>query len=321
MGQDIHVVVEHIRGQVMEITYVMLGAARTLAAKTGGEVVAILLGHDAQGLAKGMAARRILYIDHPALAEFTPDAYQHALAETISEARPRVVLFGNTTIGSDVASALSVRLGVPLVSSCSRVTPDGKLTLQLCGGKILAEAELPEGTTLVTMVPGGHAAEEGQSPQDPEIVARPAPTLEPLRVNLKGYLEPEVGDVDISKEPILVAVGRGIQRQDNLELAEELAQALGGVVCASRPVVDQGWLPASRLVGKSGKQVKPKLYLALGVSGAPEHVEAISDSEVVLAINTDPAAPVFSIARYGAVADLFEVVPVLTERIREARSA
>ncbi len=320
MGQDVHVVIEHIRGQVLDISFMMLGAARTLAAKTGGEVVAVLLGHNAQGLAKGLAARRLLYVDHPALAEFTPDAYQCVLAEMVSEAKPRVVLFGNTTIGSDVASALSVRLGVPLVSSCSRVTPDGKLTLQLCGGKILAEAELPEITTFITMVPGGHTAEEGQSHEDPEIVTRPAPTLEPLRVSLKGYLEPEVGDVDISKEPILVAVGRGIQRQDNLELAEELAQALSGVVCASRPVVDQGWLPVSRLVGKSGKQVKPRLYLALGISGAPEHVEAISDSEVVLAINTDPAAPIFSIAKYGVVVDLFDVVPLLTERIRQARS-
>lgn len=319
MSADIYVVIEHLRGQLADISYVMLSAARVLAAQAGGEVVGLLLGHNAQGLAKGLAARRVLYLDHPALAEFTPDAYQMALAAVIGEDRPRAVLFGSTSIGSDVASVLSARVGLPLVSSCRSVRADGRLTLQLCGGKILAEAELPPETTLLTMVPGGHSAEEGQSAQDPELIARTPPGLDSLRVSLKNYVEPEAGDVDISKEPILIAVGRGIQRQDNIELAEELAQALGGVVCASRPVVDQGWLPTSRLVGKSGKRVKPKLYLALGISGAPEHVEALADSEIVLAVNTDPAAPIFAIAKYGAAVDLFDLVPVLTERVREAR--
>jgi electron transfer flavoprotein alpha subunit len=136
---------------------------------------------------------------------------------------------------------------------------------------------------------------------------------------LKQYIEPESGDVDISKEPLLISVGRGIQNQDNISLAEELAQVLGGVVCASRPVVDQGWLPTSRLVGKSGSTVKPKLYLAIGISGAPEHVEAITSSDVIIAINTDPAAPIFNIAKYGTTADLFDLVPALTERLKQIK--
>ena len=141
-----------------------------------------------------------------------------------------------------------------------------------------------------------------------------------MRIALRQYIEPAVTDVDIAKEPILVAVGRGIQNQDNLSLAEELAEALGGVVCASRPVVDQGWLPPTRLVGKSGKRVRPKLYLALGISGAPEHVQAITDSEVIVAVNIDPAAPIFDVAQYGAIVDLFDLLPVLTEKIRQARA-
>ena len=135
---------------------------------------------------------------------------------------------------------------------------------------------------------------------------------------MKQYIEPEAGDVDISKEPILISVGRGVQTEDNIELAEELADALGGVVCASRPVVDQGWLSTTRLVGKSGMQVKPKLYLALGISGAPEHVEAITGSEMIIAINTDPAAPIFDVAQYGAEVDMLDLMETLIEQIEDA---
>jgi electron transfer flavoprotein alpha subunit len=127
--------------------------------------------------------------------------------------------------------------------------------------------------------------------------------------------------VDISKEAVLISVGRGIQNQDAIEMAQELARALGGVVSASRPVVDQGWLPTSRLVGKSGKRVKPKVYLALGISGAPEHVEAITDAEIIIAVNTDPAAPIFGVAQYGAEVDLFDLVPALTAAVAQARMA
>ena len=145
------------------------------------------------------------------------------------------------------------------------------------------------------------------------------PQLEELRVTLKGYIEPEIDDVDISKEPVLVAVGRGLQNEDDIELAEELAEALGGTICASRPLVDQGWLPTTRLVGKSGKQVNPKLYLAMGISGAPEHSEAITNSDLIVAVNTDPTAPIFDIAQYGIEADMFDLLPVLTEKIMEVK--
>ena len=128
----------------------------------------------------------------------------------------------------------------------------------------MAEGSLPDATTLVTIVPGGYKPEQGQSSQAPQVTTLPAPTLEGIRVSLKQYIEPETTDVDISREPLLISVGRGIQTQDNISIAEELAQAMGGTVCASRPVVDQGWLPTSRLVGKSGKVVKPKVYLMIG---------------------------------------------------------
>jgi electron transfer flavoprotein alpha subunit len=322
MNSDVFVLIEHLNGQVSEISYIMLAAGRAFAQATGGNLVATLLGHEAQSLANDLAADRILYMDHPALAEFTPDAYQLALAEIIKSETPRAVLIGDTSIGAEVAGVLSARLELPLVSHCSTVhLKDGalKFTSKICGGKIMAEGDLPGPTVLVTMVPGDFKAEEGKSEQPAQITTVPAPALDGLRVTLKQYLEPEVGDVDISTEPILIAVGRGIQQEMNLELAQELADALGGAICASRPVVDQGWLPTSRLVGKSGKSVKPKVYLAIGISGAPEHTEGITGSEVIIAINTDAAAPIFDIAKYGTNTDLFDLLPVLTEQLQQAK--
>jgi len=319
MNQDIFVVIEHLQGQVAEISYVMLAAGRVLAQGTGGDVVAVLLGHNAQDLARHLAASRVMYVDHPTLAEFTSDAYQKVLTSLISENMPRAVLLGSTSIGTDVASGLSAHLGLPLVSSCRNISADGRITCQICGGKIMAESNLANTTTLVTMIPGGYRPEEGQSTQPPIETRVTAPPLEDLRVTLTRYIKPKAGDVDISREPILVSVGRGIQTQDNIELAQELAGVLGGVVCASRPVVDQGWLPTTRLVGKSGQKVKPKLYLAMGISGAPEHVEGMADSELIIAINTDPTAPIFDVAKYGTTIDLLDLATVLTEQVRQAK--
>ncbi|MDO9348285.1 MAG: FAD-binding protein, partial [Anaerolineales bacterium] len=239
MSQDIYVVVEHLRGQVADISFVMLAAARALAKATGGNVVAVLLGHQAEGLAGNLAADQALYLDHPALADFTSDAYQKALAGLIGEKQPRAVFFGSTSIGSDIAGGLSIKLGLPLVSSCLNFTAEGKFVSQICGGKIMAEGDLPGPTALLTIVPGGYKAEQGPGRHSPAVTRLEVPGLDALRVSLANYIEPEVGDVDISKEPLLIAVGRGIQNKDNIELANELADALGGQVCASRPVVDQ----------------------------------------------------------------------------------
>jgi len=299
----------------------MLSAAHELAQITGGKVIAVLLGQNAKNLANDFAADEVLYAEHPSLAEFTSQAYQLVLAEVIKSSNPRAVLFGHTSIGTDVANCLSARLDLPLVSSVRKFTSDGKFVSQICGGKLMAEGNLPDPTVIITIVPGEYKVESGKASQPSHISSIGVPALENMQVVLKNYIEPETGDVDISKEPIIISIGRGIQNQDNIVLAEELAQALGGVVCASRPVVDQGWLPTSRLVGKSGKAVKPKIYLAIGISGAPEHVEAITGSDVIVAINTDPAAPIFNLAKYGTTADLFDLVPLLTEKVKQAKGS
>jgi electron transfer flavoprotein alpha subunit len=320
--QDIYVLVEHLRGQVQDISYTMLAAARSIANEAGGSVVAILLSYQAQEMANDLAANRVLYYDHSLLADFISPAYQQILTGLILDDRPRLVLFGDTSVGAEVAGGLSARLGLPLVSYCRSIhSQDGalKYTSQICGGKIMVEGVIPGPTALVTMIPGAYKAELGKSANPPVVVWKDDISLEDQPVRLTRYIEADTSDVDIARESILVSVGRGIQNPDNLPMVQELADALGGVVSSSRPVVDMGWLPTTRLVGKSGKRVKPKVYLALGISGAPEHTEAIADSGMILAVNTDPEAPIFNLANYGAIIDLLDLVPALTESVKLAR--
>jgi len=245
------------------------------------------------------------------------------LEAVIQEISPRLVLLGSTSVGLDLLSLLSARSGLPCLDNCTRLeVQDGRImaTSQIYGGKVFAEVELPAPTALVAVVPGMFSAEAGKVSGKPGVV--PVAVLADLpapRTTFRKWIEPPPGDVDITKVPILVSIGRGIQNAENLRMAEELAELLGGAVCGSRPVIDQGWLPLTRQVGKSGMTVKPKLYLALGISGAPEHQEGMKNSELIVAVNTDAGAPIFGVAHFGAVADLFEVVPALTEQIKLKR--
>lgn len=322
MNNDIYVLVEHLQGHVFEITYTLLAQARQVANAAGGKVVAVLLGSQATNLTTDFGADEILSYDHPVLAVFTAEAYQIVLAGLLAEKAPRLMLFGETSIGAETASGLSSRLKLPLASSCAKIEagPGGLRYLsQTCGGKILVEGDLPEDTTvLIAMLPGAFKIEQGKG-TGTAVTAMPAPDLSGLRTSVKQVIEPVSSDVDITKENMLVAVGRGFKQKDDLELAEELAGALGAVVAGTRPIVDLGWLPTSRLIGKSGKAVKPKLYLAFGISGAPEHVEGISASDTIIAVNTDPAAPIFSVAQYGAVVDALDLLPILTEQVQAAK--
>jgi electron transfer flavoprotein alpha subunit len=318
VNQDIYVVIEHLQGHVADISYVMLAAGKELSRDLGGDLVGVLLGNNVSELANELGADRVLLLEHPMLEEFTSDAYVKTLTGLIAREEPRAVLFGSTSIGADIAGLISSKQNLPFIGFCKNFLADASFLSQICGGKIMVEGKLPDQTTIVTMIPGGYKPENGKSAQPPDITLLSPPELKDLSIALTSYIEPEAGDVDISKEPVLISVGRGIQTEDNIELAEELAELLEGTVSASRPIVDQGWLPTSRMVGKSGKSVKPKLYLALGISGAPEHVEGITDSSTIIAINTDPAAPIFDIAQYGAEIDLFDLIDVLIEKIEDA---
>ncbi|MGD8603860.1 MAG: electron transfer flavoprotein subunit alpha/FixB family protein [Anaerolineales bacterium] len=313
---EIFVLIEHLRGQVSDISHTMLAAAKASNAKT----VALLLGDGAEGLADELDADQVIYMEHAQLSEYNPSTYLQALDHILAERKPALLLLGHTTIGMDLANHLALKHGWPLVSQVYKLVSSDKglgFISQICGGKLLAEGTFGSPTSVASMVQGGYKP-EGQKPS-PSVERMDAPEFQPGSIKLVEYIEPEAGDIDISQIDILVAVGRGIGREDDLELAEELAQALGGAVCASRPVVDQGWLSTSRLVGKSGHSVKPRLYLAFGISGAPEHMEGVTDSGAIIAVNTDPAAPIFKYANYGVQIDALDLLPVLTEKITAAK--
>ncbi len=321
MNQDIFVVAEHLKGSVEDVTYELLGKGRELAGSTGGKLVAVLMGSGAEGLAGSLgAADKVIYVDHPALENFNPEAYAAALADVVKANNPGLVLVPNTSMGMDLAASLSVRNDLPLVAYAIDVAIDGGnvvATSQLYGGKVNAESVLEGDTVVVSVLAGSFPADAGKKDGAPEVEKAAAPAeLDNLKVRFKQLIEPEGGDVDITAQEILVSVGRGIQSDENLPMVEELAEALGGAVSASRPIIDNKWLPKTRQVGKSGLKVKPKLYLCLGISGAPEHIEGMKDAELIIAINTDESAPIFEHAHYGSTEDLFDIVPALTEKLK-----
>jgi electron transfer flavoprotein alpha subunit len=322
MNTNLFVIVEHLEGGIADIVYEMLGKARSLADSLGGTVTAVFPAYESEALATTFgAADTVLSINDELLSHFSPQQYQSVLAGLIDEHKPRLVMIGSTSIGLDLASALAERLSVPMVSSCVGVEKEGDnlvCTSQMYGGKLMIESVMTAPTSIVQVLSGAFRKEDGLkngTPHVENIFSALAP--EDFRMHFENYIKPAEGDIDITQAPILISVGRGIQTQDNMILAEQLAATLGGAVSSSRPIVDQDWLPITRQVGKSGMTVKPKLYFALGISGAPEHVEGMKDADLIVGINSDPDAPIFSVAHYGVVADLFDIIPDLTEKLRE----
>ncbi|MEW6236447.1 MAG: electron transfer flavoprotein subunit alpha/FixB family protein [Candidatus Omnitrophota bacterium] len=326
-ARNIAVLIELNKGEVAPISFELLGCARELAKSTGGEVIALMLGKNLDALCPALAAAdRILAVEDPLLATFSPEPYLQVLENIVRnlyrrnflQEPPRALLMGCTTIGLDIASLLAMRLDAPLITCAKSIQVDGdrlKVVCSLYNGKMLADAVVSGAPALIAILPGSCREQHKGGTAWIEKIASPIP-LQPGAIAFEEMIWPEAGDIDITQQDILVAVGRGMKEEANLELAEELASVLGGVLCASRPIIDQGWLPSTRQVGKSGMTVKPKFYLALGISGAPEHIEGMKDSGLILAVNTDPNAPIFEVAHYGAAADVLELVPQLTEAIK-----
>ncbi|OGL16955.1 MAG: hypothetical protein A3F92_14650 [Candidatus Rokubacteria bacterium RIFCSPLOWO2_12_FULL_71_22] len=320
MSQDIAVVVEHLGGTLADVTFEMLGRGRELARAAGGRLIAIAVGDGLTGAPGALgAADAVVLCQDASLAHYAPESHQRALAAILGARAPRVTLVASTAMGMDLAAGLAAALDWPLVAYSRDVRlVDGRLVAvsQIYGGKLLAEAEVEGAHAIVSVLPGAAPADAGRVAGRPAVEEMPPPPTAPARVRFKRLIEPEAGDVDITRETVLVSVGRGIQSQDNLAIVEELAEALGGTVSASRPIVDQGWLPKTRQVGKSGMTVKPKLYLAVGISGAPEHLEGMRGADLIVAVNSDPNAPIFGVAHYGVVGDLFDVLPALTAKLK-----
>ncbi|MGC8989840.1 MAG: electron transfer flavoprotein subunit alpha/FixB family protein [Verrucomicrobiia bacterium] len=324
MSTGIMVLVEHLKGVVSEITFEMLGAARKIAEANKAPVFALIVGRQATGMVEQMgAADAVLVAEDNSSGEPSPELVLAALRQVVESKQIGLVLIGGTNVSFGLGGRLAARVGLPFVNFCKDVrVEDGALvcTSQLFGGKMLCDVRLADGRGVLGIYPGSFPAEAGRSAKSSPVELVPVPGGE-SKVVFKRLVEPESGDVDITKQDVLVSVGRGIQTADNIALAEELAGALGGAVSASRPIVDQGWLPMTRQVGKSGMSVKPKLYLALGISGAPEHWEGMKDSSLIIAVNTDPKAPIFDFAHYGTTIDCLELIEPLKEAISRKKSA
>jgi electron transfer flavoprotein alpha subunit len=318
MARNIWVLAEQWRGKISDAAFEVLALGRELSDGAGAPLQAILLGDKVKGLTGMMgAADSVVVVEHPSLAHSNPESYGEVLRQLAQRQEPLAVLVPVTNVSWDIIGSLPAQLQLPFVNFCENVEiADGKLRAQclLYGGKMQATMA-PDGPAVFGILPGARLADKGRvekTPQIEEIAIAPAAP----KVKFKSYIEPDAGEVDITQTEILISVGRGMQNQDNIELAEELANVLGGAVSGSRPVIDQGWLPLSRQVGKSGATVKPKLYLAAGISGAPEHVEGMKSADLIIGINTDSQAPIFNVAHFGVVEDATDVLEALTKAVR-----
>ena len=316
------VVAEHRQGKLQDPTLEVLAKAAELATSAETEAKVVLLGHEVEDLAADLArypVKEVLVVEHPSLEAYTPEGYGAALAALLGHEKAELVLAAHTATGYEFLPRVAADLGRPLVTAAIDVGfDDGFVIATRTGynGKVAVELAMEGGgPAFVTLRPATFSAAEPGSGEAPVTVVDL--DLSALRIDreVRGYAKPESGDVDIAEADVVVAVGRGIKEKANIALAEDLAAALGGVVGASRPIIDNGWLPWDRQVGSSGKTVAPKLYIALGVSGAMQHLTGMKGSQTIVAINIDPTAPIFSVAHYGAVGDLFEIVPSLLKEL------
>ena len=304
------VIAEHLQGQVRDVTYELVTAARTL----GGPVTVAVIGPEALDVNRE-GVDEIVHVSVEQ-AEFENDVFQRALERLIEERQPQAVLLGFTVNSMGYAAAVAAKLGLGFASDVFAVSRDGDAivaTRAFYGSKVHAELEFPAGKPVLLLLrPTVWPAAEGSG----------APTSSRLELGAVAsrarhveFREAEQGDVDITTAGFLLSIGRGIGERDNIAMFEELAEKLGATLAVSRPIVDAGWMPNARQVGQSGKTVKPKVYLAFGISGAVQHLAGMKTSETIIAVNTDPEAAIFEVAHYGAVTDLFDVAEELAKLV------
>jgi electron transfer flavoprotein alpha subunit len=297
----------------------LLAFARPLADAAGGDVVAVVAGADPSAAGPLAGADVILEVAHAALEPYLPEAHQAVLAAAVAARSPDVVLLENTTSGYDLAAATAATAARPFVGYCVELSLDGgeaQAVSGIYGGQLLATVRTPLPAVFAVNSAALHGAPPGEG-RGERLALEPPAALDALRTRfVEAVAAPNEG-VDLTAADRIVCVGRGIGGADGIAVAEDIAAALGAELAASRPVIDSGWLPKARQVGKSGAHVKPKLYLGLGVSGAPEHVEGMQGAELIVAVNSDPGAAIFTIAHYGVVADLFDVADELTALLED----
>ena len=329
MPDTILVIAEQRDGKLSRVTWEILAAGQALAAETGWTLEAAVLGANVLPLAQEIAGKKlskVYALESPKLDPYTPDAFAAALRQFIADKQPSIVLMPHTYQVRDFVPKLATSMGRTVISDCIGYKKDGAkllFTRQMFQGKFAADVSFTcDAPWFVTFQNGafrGDKAEAGSS----------AAAVESVKIDIAdGVVRTQPQEVfkeakqavDLTQAEIIVAVGRGIKEQKNIELAKQLAEALGGELAASRPICDSGWLPMDRQIGSSGQTVAPKLYLALGISGAIQHIVGMKGARTIIAVNKDSEAPIFEIADYAVVGNLFDIVPPLIEAIKKAKA-
>ncbi len=355
--KDVWVFCEQREGKMMSTSFELISEGRKLADERGSQLVGILLGDDVDGIAKelgGYGADKVLVCNHPLLKVYTTDAYTKVICDVAMEYKPEVMLLGATNIGRDLGPRCAARLHTGLTADCTHLDIDMdkyinyldtsstldlsnmkfnmedrnlKMTRPAFGGHLMATIICPRfRPCMATVRPGVmKKAEFDQAKADACVIEHPAFTLSEsdIHTQVTEVVKAAKKLVDLIGADVVVSVGRGISKdvEGGIKLAEELAEVLGGVVGGSRAVIDNGWLSADHQVGQTGKTVHPKIYVALGISGAIQHKAGMQDSECIIAVNKNETAPIFEVADYGICGDLFKVTPMLIEAIKAAKAA
>ncbi|MEO0226215.1 MAG: electron transfer flavoprotein subunit alpha/FixB family protein [candidate division WOR-3 bacterium] len=319
-NREILILVEHRRNEIRDITYELLTIGREMAVRTKCRLSAIVLQDQNQGLGDKLTswAETVYCVEDKIFHDFNSVVYHLGLKSFIKERKPLLTMIGHTAFGADLAPALASDLNIPIATDCigiDLVEDNLSVTRSVYGGKLHCATKVkPAESYLVTIRPAAFPPQPSNLAG--QVVKVSIPPIEDIKFRrFLEYIEAVVGEVDITKSDIVVGIGRGIKEAKNIPIIEDLARTLGGVVACSRPVVDAGWLPKERQVGSSGKTIKPKLYIAIGISGAFQHIAGMKGAQTIVAINKDPNAPIFAEAHYGIVEDLFKVVPIIKEKI------
>jgi len=323
-------ITEQREGKWNNTSFETLTAAQQIAKQTGGKLAGVVIGKGVAGLADELAAYQldeVSLVEHELLEKYTPDGFTLALRQLIESAKPDLVFLPHTYQVRDFAPKLAASLGKDMIGDCIGYRNEGgKLVFvrQMFQGRTAADVVF-EGDSpwIATFQAGAFRSDHAARRQgDKAPVKAVSVELKPDQIRtvpLELFREAKQA-VDLTQAPMLVAIGRGIKAPENIPLAEKLAKALGAELAASRPICDEGWLPMERQIGSSGQTVAPKLYLALGISGAIQHVVGMKGSRTIVAINKDQNAPIFEVADYGIVGDLFEIVPALTEEVEKSKA-
>lgn len=321
MAKKVLVIGEVRDGELRNVSFESIAAGKTIA--DGGEVIGVLLGENVSGLADSLihyGADRVIVVDHADLKSYTTDAYQQALLQVFDTESPEAVIMGHTATGKDVSPRLAMKLNAGLISDAISVEVDGGepvFTRPIYSGKAFEKKKVNEGVIFATIRPNNIAPLEADSSRSGDV-QKVTVEIKDLRTTIRDVVRKATGGVDLSEAKVIVAGGRGVKSKEGFEPLQELAELLGGAVGASRGACDADYCDYALQIGQTGKVVTPDLYFAIGISGAIQHLAGMSNSKVIVAINKDPEAPIFEVADYGIVGDLFEIVPILTEELKSA---